>query len=414
MGPGLTKQISIQSLAALNCLVLLVSGLQAGVGPFFSYYLKADLHWDPNQIGFALGVVNFAALLNQILSGLLIDAFKIKRIILAASCLIFAISCFLISQTQYYLNIYGLQFIIGLSVAIIPQSIAAISLGLVGRREFPKRVSTNQALSHVSNIMLALLAGLFAYYSSNIWILYTYSIFSLLGIFPLIFINPKEINHDVARQLTIITTHQNRKKILPIDFILTSSINIIFLIAVFLFHFSSAAQLSLIGQLFANNNSKTGALFMAGSIIITHLIMIFVALFLRSFIQTIPRKPLILFAFLLVFIRGILYTFSHDSFFILTLQLFDGISAGIFGIVSIVTIFELAKDSGRFNFMLGLMTFCQGLAYAISNVGSGYIANLYGYNAGFYGLASAAIIGFIFFLLAMPETLNNVKINSED
>lgn len=91
------------------------------------------------------------------------------------------------------------------------------------------------------------------------------------------------------------------------------------------------------------------------------------------FIKTINRKPLFLLALILVFVRRILYTFSYNPYFIIALQALDGISAGIFSVIAIVMLSELAVNSGRFNFMHGLMALCQGMAYAISNVISGYI-----------------------------------------
>jgi hypothetical protein len=53
---------------------------------------------------------------------------------------------------------------------------------------------------------------------------------------------------------------------------------------------------------------------------------------------------------------------------------------------------------------MGLMSLCQGTAYAFSNIISGYVAKLFGYNAGFYSLSLFALVGLILFLLFMTET----------
>lgn len=145
------KRPSLQSYFALNCLILLIAGLQAGVGPFLAIYLKSDLQWDPSQIGIAIGIVNFAAMLNQVPSGLLIDEYKIKRLMLGCNSIIIATSCFVISRFSSFSAIVGAQFFIGLAIAIIPQAIVAITLGLVGTKKFPKRESTNESLSHAGN-----------------------------------------------------------------------------------------------------------------------------------------------------------------------------------------------------------------------------------------------------------------------
>lgn len=398
-------RVSFQSYFALNWVILLLAGLQSGISPFLTIYLKAELQWDPAQIGIALGIMNFANMLNQIPSGLLIDAYKIKRLLLVGSCFIFAISCYLITKFPYFLAIISAQILIGLATAIMPKAIVAITLGLVGTKEFPRRESINETLGHAGNIILALIVGVCSYFSGNIWIIYSYGIFSLLGILPIFLIRETDIDHDIARQLAPVGFDTGKKGIVPLKKVLLSRTNIIFLIAVFLFHFSSAAQLTLIGLIFVQVSTKACSIFMANSVIVSHIIMMFVSILLVYFIKNIPRKPLFLLAFLFIFIRAILFTFSHNPYFIIALQVLDGISGGIFGVIGIVMIAELAAHSGRFNFMLGLMVLCQGVAYAISNFASGYIVKSYNYNMGFYTLAFFAMIGFILFLSLMPETL---------
>src|SRR5215831_4400743 len=107
------KGISSQSLLGLSLVVLLVSGLKSGIGPFLTIYLKSNLAWDASKIGIALGIMNFAALLNLVPSGLLIDQYRIKRSMLAISCLIIAVSSVLISHYSEFVNILILQFFIG-------------------------------------------------------------------------------------------------------------------------------------------------------------------------------------------------------------------------------------------------------------------------------------------------------------
>ena len=66
------------------------------------------------------------------------------------------------------------------------------------------------------------------------------------------------------------------------------------------------------------------------------------------------RKPIFLIGFGIFPIRGFLYTLSDDPFFIVAVQLLDGIGAGIFGVLWITVVADLTKGTGRYNLTLAL------------------------------------------------------------
>lgn len=59
------------------------------------------------------------------------------------------------------------QSMIGISSAVIPPSIIAITTGLVGRKAFPKRISINETWNHTGNLLNALVAGILGQYFIN-------------------------------------------------------------------------------------------------------------------------------------------------------------------------------------------------------------------------------------------------------
>jgi MFS family permease len=105
-------------------------------------------------------------------------------------------------------------------------------------------------------------------------------------------------------------------------------------------------------------------------------------------------------------IQALLYTLTENPLLLLLIQLLDGIGAGIFGVIGVVTISDLAKGTGRFNFSLGLMALSQGIGASTSNMIAGSVVNQAGYNAGFYVLAGVGLAGVLFYGLRMPETKN--------
>ena len=118
------------------------------------------------------------------------------------------------------------------------------------------------------------------------------------------------------------------------------------------------------------------------------------------------RKPLLLIAFAVLPIRGVLYTLTANTALLVAIQVMDGVGAGIFGVVSVLVIADLTRGTGRFNLTLGAISTAVGIGAALSQVIAGSIVHHAGYRAGFLflaGVASAALAILYFF---MPETRN--------
>lgn len=398
---------SFQSLFGLSALVFFIADVQGGVGPFLSIYLQSDLKWDAGQIGIALATVTIIAALCQIPSGLLVDATKLKRFIIFLACLFITAGCLIIMSFTNLLPIVAAQSLFGLASAIIHPTIGAITLGLVGREFFPKRTSLNETWNHAGNLVTALAMGLLAHVFGHSWILYTIIFFAIASVSSLLLIRPKEINHAMARELAEVSS-QDESITEPIQLrtFLKSSPIIIFIFSVILFHLSNAAQLPLVGELLAKKNPHSDALFMALSIILAQLVMMIVAYSLGFFMKHFGRKPIFLIAFLVLPIRAMLYTFTQNPYLLLSIQLLDGIGAGIFGVIAVVIISDLAKNSGRFNFAQGLVALCTAIGGSLSNMLAGFAVKYEGFHGGFILLAIIAVIGSLFYGLLMPETKN--------
>jgi predicted MFS family arabinose efflux permease len=118
----------------------------------------------------------------------------------------------------------------------------------------------------------------------------------------------------------------------------------------------------------------------------------------------IGRKPIFLIALAILPMRGILFSFTANPYGVVTIQLLDGVAAGIFGVIAIVIASDLMRGTGRFNLAQGLVALCVGVGASFSNLISGFIIQWYGYPAGFLSLTAVAAAAFAFFALFMPET----------
>ena len=104
-----------------------------------------------------------------------------------------------------------------------------------------------------------------------------------------------------------------------------------------------------------------------------------------------------------------LYTLSNNPYFLVSVQILDGIAAGIFGVVSVLVVADLTKGTGRFNFVQGAIATAVGIGASLSNLMAGFIVQQAGYRIGFLTLAGIATLALIVFALAMPETNRNVE-----
>jgi hypothetical protein len=64
-------------------------------------------------------------------------------------------------------------------------------------------------------------------------------------------------------------------------------------------------------------------------------------------------------------IRGTLYTLTDNPYFLVGVQLMDGIGAAIFGVVSVLVIADLTSGTGRFNFTQGVVATATGLGASL-------------------------------------------------
>jgi hypothetical protein len=103
-------------------------------------------------------------------------------------------------------------------------------------------------------------------------------------------------------------------------------------------------------------------------------------------------------------VRNGLSIVSHNPAYLISLQVFDGVAAAIYGVLLTLVTADLAKGTGRFNFLQGSIQSAMGLGGFLSNLAFGALAKSAGFNASFGGLAAAAAVGGLLYQLRMPET----------
>jgi MFS family permease len=117
------------------------------------------------------------------------------------------------------------------------------------------------------------------------------------------------------------------------------------------------------------------------------------------------RKPLFLAGFLILPLRGCLYTLSDNQFWLVAVQTLDGVGAGLFGALFPIIVADLMRGTGRYNVAQGAILTAQGIGAALSTTLAGVVVVHAGYSAAFLTLAAVALAGALVFFFGMPETL---------
>lgn len=393
---------SPRSLRGLDGVTFLMADVRDGVGPYLSVFLKGAEHWDAGAIGIAMAASSIAAAVCQVPAGMLVDARRAKRLLIAASGLVVGAGCLLIVFLPRFATVVAAQAMLGAASAVIPPAIAALSLGLVGRRLLDGRISRNEGFNHGGNFAAAGLAGVLGQYAGYHWIFYLVCAFAVASALAVTLINPAEIDHERARG-----GEAPNNKCEPVAFrdLLRRRDLRVFLAAVVLFHLGNAAMLPMAGQVLALRHPGEDAIALSACIIAAQLVMVGVAWAVgRASARGVGRKAIFLVALAVLPVRGVLFSFTTSPYGVVAIQLLDGVAAGIFGVISVLIASDLTQGTGRFNLAQGLAALSVGVGAGLSNTVAGYVVQWFGYATGFLTLAGIALCALAFFALLMPET----------
>ena len=143
---------------------------------------------------------------------------------------------------------------------------------------------------------------------------------------------------------------------------------------------------------------------MSSCIVAAQLVMLPIALLVGRTADSWGRKPLFLTGFAILPIRAVLYTFSDNSFWLIGVQLLDGVGAGFYGALTPLVIADIMRGTGRYNIAQGVVATVQGIGASSSGLVAGLIVDNFGYTAAFVETAAVAAIALAVLVILMPET----------
>ncbi|MBO0493952.1 MFS transporter [Pseudomonas sp. Marseille-Q1929] len=400
----MTPPPDLRNTLPLDSLNFFLADVRDGLGPYLAIYLLAVHQWDPASIGVVMTLAGIAALISQGPAGALIDRTRSKRAVVAIAAILVTASCLLLPFVSSFSLVALTQSASAVAASVFAPAISAISLGITGPRAFTRRTGRNETFNHAGNATAALLAGGLAYLYGPVVVFYLMAAMALASVVAITCVSANAIDHDVARGFDPdhVTDHAQPS---GMGVLLTSRPLLVFAVCCALFHLANAAMLPLVSQKLAQINLHLATPLTSACIVAAQLVMVPVAWLVGIKADSWGRKPLLLAGFMILPLRGVLYTLSNDPYWLVAVQMLDGIGAGIFGALFPVIVKDLTQGTGRFNVSLGALSTAFGLGAALSSSLAGFVVQQAGYNAAFLTLAGVAAVALAMLALAMPETL---------
>lgn len=385
-----------RSLIGLDWVNFFMADVETGVGPFVALYLSSARHWDPAQVGMVIAAQSISSVLAQTPAGELVDWSPRKAWLIVAASIVISLGCvFIVQAPNVHLEIAN-QIAIGAATALVAPTVAAISLGLVGKAAFGRRVGRNGGFSHAGNVVTALAAGWIGSVAGLQWIFFICAASGAVTILFALLIRNRDIDNQAARAAA------GDRRPLPVRELLRDRRLALFAATVVIFHIANAPMLPLAGQEIARQHGAS--LYMTANIVVAQAVMIVAAIAAGRLAERWGRKPLFLIAFGALIARGLFLVAAHGPREIAAIETLDGLGTGIAGVLTLIIVSDSVQGSGRFNLTNGGTQACVGTGAFCGNLLVGMAAKSFGYNAAFLGLAAIAVVGALLFWLAMPET----------
>jgi MFS family permease len=395
------RTVSRTSERGLDWFTFFVADIQTGFGPFLAVYLTTQ-KWNQADIGLVLAFGSILSLASQMPGGWLVDIVPSKRRAAMGAVIGIGVSALLIAVWPSFLGIMAAKLMHVVSSSVLGPAIAAITLGLVGHAAIGPRLGRNARFSAIGNGVAAGVMGACGYLISPQAVFIVTAVLAMPTVLALAAIREDEI--DGIRADGGVASHEPGSVAGSIVRLLRKRSLVVFAACVFLFHAANAAMLPLVGSEMTLRSGPWASALVAICIVVPQLIVASIAPAVGRLAMSKGRRPMLLAGFAVLPARAILLAWNSEPSVIIAVQMLDGVSAAVLGVLVPLTLADVSRGTGHFNLAQGIVASATGIGAALSVAVAGYIADRLGPSAAFLALAITAACAFLAVLAAMPET----------
>ena len=186
--------------------------------------------------------------------------------------------------------------------------------------------------------------------------------------------------------------------------VLTDRRLIIFAACVVLFHLANAGMLPLMGGILASEGRSVATSTIAACMVVPQIIVAVASPFVGRKSESWGRRPLLVLCFAALATRAALFALVSNPYSVIAVQLLDGVSAAVLGVMFPLIIADITRSTGRFTLALGAVGSAMGIGAALSTTLAGYLFDRAGAAITFSVLGGIALFGLALAWLMMPET----------
>ena len=392
---------SRQSLVALDWLNFFLSGMLTAFGPIAAAYLAAQ-GWTAKDIGFVLSIGGIAGLVSQVPGGELLDAVRAKRLLVATAVVTVASSILILRLWPSFQPVALAQVLQGITGGVLGSGVVAITLGLVGHDGLADRLGQNQRFAAVGGIAVTLAMSVVAY-SESPWAMLIPVSLAVPVLLALSQIQAGEI--DFLRASGVGNPDADRRqRVSRHGALLKNRRLLIFATCAVLFQLANASMLPLVSGMLAQQRQHEAAPLVAALIIVPQLTVAAFAPWVGGQAEKYGRKPLLIIGFAALPIRAAFFSLIGNPHALILIQLLDGVTASVLGVLTALVIADVTKGTGRFNLAQGVFGTMMGVGASLSPTLSGLLVHQLGYAAGFASLAGVGLLALVILALFLPET----------
>jgi len=399
------------SARGLDWFTFFLADIQTGFGPFVAVYLTAN-SWTQVDIGLVLTAGGLVALVGQMPGGALVDAVRSARWVAGLAVAAICMSAFVTALWPVFLIVIGARALQAAASCVLGPAIAAISLGLAGHAGLGERIGRNARFASIGSGVAAAAMGACGYLLSNQAVFLLTAVLVVPALVALAQIRTSDLALTSGRDRIAAPDADAPKA--DLRSLLCNRRLMTFAACVILFQLANAAMLPLMGSMMTMRASEWAATLIAACIVVPQLVVAACSPWVGRQAQIVGRRPLLLICFAAVAIRGALFALISSPHLVLAVQILDGVSAAIFGIMFALVVADITRDTGRFNLALGIVGSAVGIGASLSTTLAGYMFDHFGAGLTFAGMAAVAFSGMVLVLLAMPETRPDAAGTSAD
>jgi MFS family permease len=390
---------NLRSVRALDWLNFFAANVQTGFGPFIASYLAAS-KWTQGEIGLMLSVGTVTAMVSQLPGGAMIDALRNKRAAAAAAILAITLSALLLGASPTFVPVLTAEVFHGFASCMLTPAMAAISLALVGRLNLGERLGRNARWASIGSAVAAGMMGLSGEYisvRSVFWLTAALALPALVALYLMENTSAAEPGRTPAAAAPAEPRESLRE-------LLKDKRLMIFAGCVVLFHMSNAAMLNLAAGEVTAHMGDNVELVIAACIIVPQVVVAMMSPWVGRSAQRWGRRPILILGFCALPLRALLFSGVSSAYLLIPVQVLDGLSAAVFGVMLPLIAADVAGGKGRYNLCIGFFGLAAGIGATISTAAAGFAADRFGNTVSFFGLAGIGALAVLLVWLAMPET----------